>query len=142
MISTKKKTKFNYIDITDRWLKSATLNSHEVKERNYYEHQGKRYYVDNRNIVMNKGDFGVILELEFDKSMPFSVVVKIKKGNSTVITKTYSNVYGNSIEFALTENESSKLDVGEYTWNMYQYYDGNLKNTLVVNKSFIVKEGA
>ena len=39
------------------------------------------FVVSNRNIVMNKGDFGVILEFEFDRKMPFSVVIKIKKGN-------------------------------------------------------------
>ena len=100
------------------------------------------FVVSNRNIVMNKGDFGVILEFEFDRKMPFSVVITIKKGNSVVITKTYTDISGGLLEFALTKAESDKLNIGEYTWNMYQYYEGQLKNTLVASKSFIVKEGA
>lgn len=100
------------------------------------------FVVSNRNIVMNKGDFGVILEFEFDRKMPFSVVITIKKGNSVVITKNYTDVCSGLLEFSLTKAESDKLNVGEYTWNMYQYYEGSLKNTLVASKSFIVKEGA
>ncbi len=100
------------------------------------------FIVSNRNIVMNKGDFGVILEFEFDRKLPFSVVITIKKGNSIVITKNYTDVSTGGIEFCLTKAESDKLNVGEYTWNMYQYYEGSLKNTLVAGKSFIVKEGA
>lgn len=100
------------------------------------------FVVSNRNIVMNKGDFGVILEFEFDRKMPFSVVITIKKGNSVVITKNYTDVSSGLLEFSLTKAESDKLNVGEYTWNMYQYYEGSLKNTLVASKSFIVKEGA
>lgn len=100
------------------------------------------FVVSNRNIVMNKGDFGVILEFEFDRKLPFSVVITIKKGNSIVITKNYTDVSSGLLEFSLTKAESDKLNVGEYTWNMYQYYEGSLKNTLVASKSFIVKEGA
>lgn len=100
------------------------------------------FVVSNRNIVMNKGDFGVILEFEFDRKMPFSVVITIKKGNSIVITKNYTDVLSGRIEFALTKTESDRLEVGEYTWNMYQHYEGQLKNTLVASKSFVVREGA
>ncbi len=100
------------------------------------------FVVSNRNIVMNKGDFGVILEFEFDRKLPFSVVITIKKGNLVVMTKNYPDVSSGSIEFALTKAESDRLDIGEYTWNMVQYYEGSLKNTLVASKSFIVKEGA
>ena len=53
MISIEKKANFNYIDITDTWIKSANPNSHEIKEKHYYEYQGKKYYVDNRNIVLD-----------------------------------------------------------------------------------------
>lgn len=100
------------------------------------------FVVSNRNIVMNKGDFGVILEFEFDRKIPFSVVITIKKGNLVVITKSYIDVSSGLLEFSLTKAESDKLNVGEYTWNMYQYYEGGLKNTLVAGKSFIVREGA
>ncbi len=100
------------------------------------------FVVSNQNIVMNKGDFGVILEFEFDRKLPFSVVITIKKGNSIVITKNYTDVSSGRIEFSLTKTESDRLDIGEYTWNMYQHYGKNLKNTLVASKSFVVKEGA
>lgn len=43
----------NYIDITEKWLKKAKPNSHKVKERKYFEYEGKKYYVDNKNVVLD-----------------------------------------------------------------------------------------
>lgn len=43
----------NYIDITEKWLKKAKPNSHKVKEHKYFEYEGKKYYVDNKNVVLD-----------------------------------------------------------------------------------------
>lgn len=45
--------KNNYIDITNEWLILATPNSHIVKEQYYFDYEGKRYYVDNKNVVLD-----------------------------------------------------------------------------------------
>lgn len=43
----------NYIDVTNEWLINATPNSHKVKDRNYFQHNGIKYYVDNKNVVLD-----------------------------------------------------------------------------------------
>lgn len=44
----------NYTNVTTEWLKNDTPNSHRVKDRNYFETEnGKRYYVDEKNIVLD-----------------------------------------------------------------------------------------
>lgn len=42
-----------YTDITKEWLKTATPNSHKVEDRQYFEHEGNRYNVDGKNVVLD-----------------------------------------------------------------------------------------
>lgn len=51
MTLTKEKT--NYIDVTDEWLGNATSFSSEVLDRNYFEHNGIKYFVDGKNVVLD-----------------------------------------------------------------------------------------
>ena len=43
----------NYIDITSKWLETATPNSHIVVDRQYFEYKGNRYNVDGKNVVLD-----------------------------------------------------------------------------------------
>lgn len=45
--------KLNYRDVTREWLKNSCPNSHRVKTRNYYEHDGIRYFVDGKKVVLD-----------------------------------------------------------------------------------------
>lgn len=48
------KVRKNYQDITKEWLKTATPNSHRVKDRGYFEDEnGRRYYVDGKNVILD-----------------------------------------------------------------------------------------
>lgn len=43
----------NYKDVTKEWLDNAIPNSHEVKDMTYFEHNGIRYEVDDKNVVLD-----------------------------------------------------------------------------------------
>lgn len=43
----------NYEDVTQKWLKNATPNSHEVKDMAYIEHNGIKYKTDNTNVILD-----------------------------------------------------------------------------------------
>ena len=46
----------NFIDVTSEWIKNAKPNTHIVKDRKYFEHNGIKYKVDNKNIVLDYSD--------------------------------------------------------------------------------------
>ncbi len=94
-------------------------------------------------IEMNKGDFGVILTVNFDDIADTNIKFIISDlSKNAIIEKPFDNITDNKIDLVLTEEETAKLDVGTYTWSLYQYVKNKLKNTLVVGKTFKVKEGA
>lgn len=43
----------NYIDVTEEWINNAKPNSYVVKDANYYLKDGIKYYVDNKNVVLD-----------------------------------------------------------------------------------------
>lgn len=43
----------NYIDVTKEWIDSATPNSNIVEDRQYFEHEGIKYKVDDKNVVLD-----------------------------------------------------------------------------------------
>lgn len=43
----------SYEDATKKWLEAATPNSHKLKDMNYFEHDGKKYFVDGNNVVLD-----------------------------------------------------------------------------------------
>jgi len=42
-----------YIDVTEEWQNNATPNTHQVLDKNYFEHNGVKYKVDNKNVVLD-----------------------------------------------------------------------------------------
>lgn len=45
--------KLNYKDVTMQGLKTSCSNFHEVKIRDYYEHDGVKYFVDGKKVVLD-----------------------------------------------------------------------------------------
>lgn len=43
----------NYIDVTKEWLENATPNTHKVKNRYYYEHNGIKYKVYKKEVILD-----------------------------------------------------------------------------------------
>lgn len=100
------------------------------------------FVVDNNlKISMNEGDFGVILGINFTDVNETDVVFKIYN-KEMLLEKTFENVTDNKVELKLSKEDTSKLTVGTYNYDIYQYKEGILKNTLLKGKTFVVKEGA
>lgn len=95
----------------------------------------------NNTITMNKGDFGIDFTINFDNGIGTSFVFAIKKANDTLIEKKFENISENFIKVSFTEKESALLDIGDYSWNLYQYNPKTLKNSLIVKRPFIVEKG-
>lgn len=45
--------KSNYTDVTKEWIDNATPNSHKVQDMQYFEHNGVKYNVDGKNVVLD-----------------------------------------------------------------------------------------
>lgn len=44
----------NYEDVTEKWLKKSEPTNSHVRELNYFKDKnGQRYYVDNKNVVLD-----------------------------------------------------------------------------------------
>lgn len=85
--------KLNYRDVTRGWLKNSCPNSHKVKTRNYYEHDGIRYFVGGKKVVFDytnyEKDIAVCLENSFGGEIYLLPKVNELKG----IKNLYRNEY-------------------------------------------------
>lgn len=43
----------NYRDVAQKWIDKATPNSHQVKDMDYFKHEGIKYEVDGKNVVLD-----------------------------------------------------------------------------------------
>lgn len=85
--------KLNYRDVTREWLKNSCPNSHQLKTRNYYEHDGIRYFVGGKKVVFDyinyEKDVAVWLENLFGGEIYLLPKVNDPKG----IKNLYCNEY-------------------------------------------------
>lgn len=79
--------KLNYRDVTREWLKNSCPNSHQLKTRNYYEHDGIRYFVGGKKVVFDytnyEKDIAVCLENSFGGEIYLLPKVNELKGVKT-----------------------------------------------------------
>ena len=111
-------------------------------------------FIENENyplrITMIEGDFGIVLpiqlEVEDDETITDDdcFVVKIFKEINTepLLIKNYSNIQNNTIEFNLTKEESSLLNVDEYYYDLDWYQNNTFLCNVIAKQTFIVKEKA
>lgn len=100
----------NYIDVTKKWLDNATPNSHIVKVQLYFKHHNKKYFVDNKNVVLDYSK----KELE--------------------IACWLENTFGGKIYMLPRINKPDGIKTSDYLWNG-EYWDlkiikGKGKHTL------------
>lgn len=99
------------------------------------------YEIKGKKIIMNEGDFGTIVIFKFSNEIKDNIKIEIYNCNKEIIiSKSYENV-GTAVYFILTPEETNKLKVGVYNYKLYQY-GSNIKNTLLLDETFIVEEGA
>lgn len=111
-------------------------------------------FIENENyplrITMTEGDFGITLPIELETedeetiTSDDSFVLNIFKeiNSEPLVSKTYSNIQNNTIEFSLTEEESLLLPVGCYYYDLDWYQNNSFMCNLVPKESFRVVEKA
>jgi len=109
-ISKKQQIESNYIDVTQDWLDKANPNSHEVKDRNYFEHNGVKYEVDGKNVVLDYSS-------------------KEKE-----VAEWLESTFGGELYMVPRINNPSGISTPDYLWNN-EFWDlkeimGNGKHTL------------
>ena len=99
----------NFIDVTDIWL-NKSKSFHMVKDAKYYENNGNKYYVDNKNIVLDYS--------------------RHEKEVAELLTKTF----GGTIYMIPRINYPKGIKTPDYIWNNERWdlktIHGNSKNSL------------
>lgn len=103
---------------------------------------------EDKIITMTEGDFGVALpiiisaEQELTASDKFSIKIYKDINTDPLISKEYSNLKDNTIEFKLTKEESLRLSPGKYLYDIDWYQDNSFLDNIVRKEKFIVIEKA
>lgn len=100
-------------------------------------------------IEMVEGDWGEELPLEIEsesdltKSDNFIVeIFKDVRSREPIITKKYSDIQNNTINFRLTKEDTEKLKVGTYFYNIDWYKENSFLSNIVRSKMFKVIDKA
>ena len=90
---------------------------------------------------MTKDDYGVELPISI-KGLNFSqndeLRIKIVKWNQTILTKVYTTIDGNVLNFSLTQQESSQLPVGDYEYSLDWYQNNSFMYNIIQRAQFKV----
>lgn len=118
--------------------------------------------VSGQTIKMTKGDYGIDLPItingvtfsaqdsvlftlktkEFCDDMCECYPGKPNKSDSTIITKSYSNISNNTINLSFTKEESDKLYPGDYLYSLDWYQDGLFLCNIIPAADFKVVDKA
>ena len=101
-------------------------------------------------ITFIEGDWGIILPIELEpeddetitNNDSFIIKIFTKINGEPLITKTYSNIENNTIEFQLTKEESSLLPVGTYRYDLDWYQNNSFLCNLIPKQIIHVREKA
>ena len=100
-------------------------------------------------IEMVEGDWGEELPLEIETESDITssdkFIIEIFKdirSREPIITKNYENIQENTINFRLTQEESEKLKVGTYFYNIDWYKENSFLSNIVKSKMFKVTDKA
>ena len=90
---------------------------------------------------MVEGDFGLELPITVSGvtlAANDEIKVKIAKGDSIIIEKTYDNISNNTVKLTLTEAESALLPVGNYCYSLDWYQDDAFMCNVIQRSGFKV----
>ena len=99
----------------------------------------------NTDITMCEGDYGVQLPfvvagITIQKADTVRFTIKDEKNGTTIFSKAYTNIAGNTIDLSLTEAESAQLGVGTYVYCVDWYKNGIFMYNLVNNAKLKVED--
>lgn len=100
-------------------------------------------------IEMVEGDWGEELPLEIESEIEITSsdkfiieIFKDVRSREPIITKNYENIQENTINFRLTQEDSEKLKVGTYFYNIDWYKENSFLSNIVKSKMFKVTDKA
>ena len=92
-------------------------------------------------ITMVKDDYGIILPINISGvtiTNLDSIRFSLKRKTSIVISKYFTNISENTVNLELTEQESSLLEVGQYTYSLDWYQNGIFMCNIIPQGKFKV----
>lgn len=100
-----------------------------------------------KKIEMTEGDFGLVLPIkiggiELTESDEFSLKIFKEKDAEPVLTKTFKNIVNNTLELQFTQEESKKLEIGDYYYDLDWFQDDTFLSNILAGKKFVVKDKA
>ncbi len=125
MIKVKEK---NYEDITDLYSKNLKLAKGKVYDAKYYEHHGKKYYVDGKKVVLDytpkEKEVGIFLAQLLGKDI--YMLPKVNEPEN-IQTSDY-----------MVKDTNEKWDLKEIKGNGKNNIDNKLKNYKGQSNNFII----
>lgn len=102
---------------------------------------------ENFKIKMVEGDFGIVLPIkilneQLGANDKFSIKIFKEINKEPIVTKEFSNIIDNVIEFSLSKEESEKLPVGRYYYDLDWFQDNAFLGNILAKKQFQVEEKA
>lgn len=101
--------------------------------------------VSGNSLSMCEGDWGVELPVTISGvtfTASDSVRIVIKKGETVLITKDFTNITQNTVRLELTEAESALLPVGAYAYSLDWYQNGAFMCNIIPTAVFKVVDKA
>lgn len=88
------------------------------------------------DVSMIEGEYGLALPITLkDTAVSPSDTVKIEiksgKNGETILTKEYTGITDSKVYLVLSEEDSAKLPVGSYVYNLDWYLDGIFNGTVI-----------
>ena len=100
-------------------------------------------------IEMVEGDYGLTLPITlnvddtvFNSEDQFAIKIFKEVDGEPLVSKEYSNINNNTIEFSLTQEESNKLPKGRYYYDIDWFQGNSFLGNVVGKKVFKVLDKA
>ena len=107
------------------------------------------FIVNDLKIEMTEGDYGITLPITLvtDDELitsddSFSIKIFSEINGEPLVSKSYTDIQDNTIEFSLTEEETLLLPVGEYYYDLDWYQNGIFMDNLIAKEFYGVIEKA
>ena len=99
---------------------------------------------ENNKISMTKGDYGIALPItitgiEIESGEQIIFYLK-KTNNEEVLKKIFEDLKDNTFDLEFTKEESERLEIGTYLYNIDWYKENVFLGNIVKNEIFEVSE--
>lgn len=101
--------------------------------------------VNGNHLTMTEGDWGVELPITISGvtfAASDAVRIVIKKGETALVTKDFTNINDNTVNLELTEAESALFSVGTYVYSLDWYQNGAFMCNIIPSAVFKVVDKA